>query len=37
MVSDQKLRQQNRRLGFILIASLAVLYLVAIVGVLVLN
>jgi len=37
MISDRELRQQNRRLGFIIIASLVLLYLIAIVGVLVLN
>jgi hypothetical protein len=37
MISDRELRQQNRRLGLILIASLVLLYLIAIVGVLVLN
>jgi len=37
MISDRQLRQQNRRLGLILIASLVLLYLIAIVGVLVLN
>jgi len=35
--SDGELRQQNRRLGLILVASLVLLYLIAIVGVLVLN
>jgi len=35
--SDGELRQQNRRLGLIIVASLVLLYLVAIVGVLVLN
>ncbi len=32
-----ELRQQNRRLGLIIVASLVLLYLIAIVGVLVLN
>ena len=34
---DQGLRRQNRRLGLILVILLAVLYMVAIVGVIVLN
>jgi hypothetical protein len=37
MVSDRDVRQQNRRLGLIIVASIALLYLIAIVGVLVLN
>ena len=37
MVSDRDVRQQNRRVGFIIVALLALLYLIAIVGVLVLN
>jgi hypothetical protein len=37
MVSDREIRQQNRRVGFIIVALLALLYLIAIVGVLVLN
>lgn len=34
---DGELRQQNRRLGLIIVASVVLLYLIAIVGVLVLN
>jgi hypothetical protein len=34
---DAELRQQNRRLGWLLVACLVLLYLIAIVGVLVLN
>jgi hypothetical protein len=34
---DQDLRRQNRRLGLILVTLLAVLYIIAIVGVIVLN
>ena len=34
---DHDLRRQNRRLGLILVTLLAVLYVVAIVGVIVLN
>jgi hypothetical protein len=37
MVSDQNLRQRNRRVGLIIAALLMLLYLIAIVGVLVLN
>jgi hypothetical protein len=37
MISDRELRQQNRRLGLIIVAALVLLYLIAIVGVLVLN
>jgi hypothetical protein len=37
MVSDRDIRQQNRRVGLIIVALLALLYLIAIVGVLVLN
>ena len=37
MVSDREIRQQNRRVGLIIVALLALLYLIAIVGVLVLN
>jgi hypothetical protein len=37
MVSDRDVRQQNRRVGFIIAAFLVLLYLIAIVGVLVLN
>jgi hypothetical protein len=37
MVTDRDVRQQNRRVGFIIVALLALLYLIAIVGVLVLN
>jgi hypothetical protein len=36
-LSDPDVRQQNRRLGLIIVASLIVLYLLAIVGVVVLN
>ena len=34
---DGELRQQNRRLGLLIVASVVLLYLIAIVGVLVLN
>jgi hypothetical protein len=37
MVGERDVRQQNRRLGLIIVASLVLLYLIAIVGVLVLN
>jgi len=37
MLSDRDGRQQNRRVGFALAAFLVLLYLIAIVGVLVLN
>jgi hypothetical protein len=37
MMTDREVRQQNRRVGLIIIASLVLLYLIAIVGVLVLN
>jgi hypothetical protein len=37
MVSDRDVRQQNRRIGSIIVGSLVLLYLIAIVGVLVLN
>jgi hypothetical protein len=37
MVNDRGVRQQNRRVGLLIVAFLAVLYLIAIVGVLVLN
>jgi hypothetical protein len=37
MVSDRDVRQQNRRVGFIIVALLALLYLIAIAGVLMLN
>jgi hypothetical protein len=37
MMSDRDVRQQNRRVGLIIIASLVLLYLIAIIGVLVLN
>jgi hypothetical protein len=37
MVSDRQVRQQNRRVGLIIVAFLVLLYLIAIVGVLVLN
>jgi hypothetical protein len=37
MVSERDVRHQNRRLGLIIVASLVLLYLIAIVGVLVLN
>jgi hypothetical protein len=37
MVSERDVRQQNRRVGLIIVASLVLLYLIAIVGVLVLN
>ena len=37
MVTDRDIRQQNRRLGFILVTFLVLLHLIAIVGVLVLN
>jgi hypothetical protein len=36
-VSDRQLRRQNRRVGLIIVTALIVLYLIAIVGVLVLN
>jgi len=36
-VSNRDVQQQNRRIGFILVAFLVLLYLIAIVGVLVLN
>jgi hypothetical protein len=34
---DGEIRQQNRRLGLIIVVSVVLLYLIAIVGVLVLN
>jgi Tfp pilus assembly protein PilX len=34
---DRDLRRQNRRLGMMLVMSLAVLYIIAIVGVIFLN
>ena len=37
MLSERELRQQNRRLGFVIVASLVLLYLIAIIGVLMLN
>jgi hypothetical protein len=37
MVRDRDVRQQNRRVGLIIVAGLVLLYLIAIVGVLVLN
>jgi hypothetical protein len=37
MMSDRDVRQQNRRVGLIITASLVLLYLIAIIGVLVLN
>ena len=37
MLSDRNVRQQNRRLGLIILASLIVLYVIAIIGVVVLN
>jgi hypothetical protein len=37
MVSDREVRQQNRRLGLLIVAALGLLYLIAIIGVLVLN
>ena len=37
MLSERNVRQQNRRLGLIIVASLVVLYIIAIVGVVVLN
>jgi len=37
MAEDKQLRRQNRRLGMILVMSLAVLYLIAIMGVIFLN
>jgi hypothetical protein len=37
MVRDADVRQQNRRVGLIIVAALALLYVIAIVGVLVLN
>jgi hypothetical protein len=37
MVSDREVRQQNRRLGWLIVAALGLLYLIAIIGVLVLN
>jgi hypothetical protein len=37
MVSDRDVRHQNRRVAFIIIASLVVLHLIAIIGVLMLN
>jgi hypothetical protein len=37
MVHDRDVRQQNRRLGLTIVVSLVMLYLIAIVGVLVLN
>jgi hypothetical protein len=37
MLSGRDVRQQNRRLGLIIVASLVVLYIIAIVGVVVLN
>jgi hypothetical protein len=37
MMSDHDVRQQNRRVGLIITASLVLLYLIAIIGVLVLN
>ena len=37
MLSERDVRQQNRRLGLIIVASLVVLYIIAIVGVVVLN
>jgi len=37
MLSEREVRQQNRRLGLIIVASLVVLYIIAIVGVVVLN
>jgi hypothetical protein len=37
MVSDPEVRRQNRRVGLLIVAFLVVLYLIAIVGVLVLN
>jgi hypothetical protein len=36
-LSDQHLRQRNRRLGLLIVAALVLLYLIAIMGVLVLN
>jgi hypothetical protein len=36
-MSDRDVRQQNRRVGLIITASLVLLYLIAIIGVLVLN
>jgi hypothetical protein len=37
MVSDRELRQQNRRVGFIIVACIVLLHLIAIIGVLLLN
>ncbi len=37
MVSERDVRQQNRRVGLIIVASLVLLYLIAVVGVLLLN
>jgi hypothetical protein len=37
MIGHRDIRRQNRRVGLIIVASLVVLYLIAIVGVLVLN
>jgi type II secretory pathway pseudopilin PulG len=37
MLSERDVRQQNRRLGLTIVASLVVLYIIAIVGVVVLN
>jgi hypothetical protein len=37
MVRDRDVRQQNRRVGLLIIAFLVLLHLIAIVGVLVLN
>ncbi len=37
MVGDRDVRQQNRRVGFMIVAFLVLLHLIAIVGVLVLN
>jgi hypothetical protein len=37
MVTDRDIRRQNRCVGFIIVAFLVLLYVIAIVGVLVLN
>jgi hypothetical protein len=37
MRRDRDIRRQNRRLGLIIVASLIALYLLAIIGVVVLN
>jgi hypothetical protein len=37
MIDHRDIQRQNRRVGLIIVASLVLLYLIAIVGVLVLN